>query len=501
MLSTLKKYPYSSFAGLLILFCFFFILKGRWSNDFWEHAAVVRELSANLFHPSNPIINENIPHAFFSPYSLLVALFSILSGANAVVSLEFFAFFNLVFFIYSFYLFCKNIFTEKQQLIAFWGLLFILFFWGIYPIYWSGFYHIMVLGYVLPYPSTFVIALSFMTLAILAGAIKKKISILKIVILVLLCTIAFITHPMTAVFLFAGIISTALVFSNYSVKKFFLWSGIIIAPAILLSFLWPYFNVLDLLFARNPDFENDSKTIYTELFPRYWPVLFALPGIIIFRKERSYQFLIILLFSLILVISAGWILKSYGGARLFACVVITAHLITACTIMLFLPGKKKFQKIYLIILGAAFIVSVFMNGTDLIKTSKFNSIWVEDYRKYEFLRNCVAADELILSDESTNWYIPAFGGKVISSRHPLYWVKDLEERRNATKSFFDTLTSDSSRTDIIKKYNPDYILIDCTKVHLSKDTREWLCNIGQNMYKREPMELIKLNQDNTLPHN
>jgi hypothetical protein len=42
--------------------------------DFWEHAAVLRELSVHPFYPRHPVLDLGAAHAFF-PY--LVALGSI----------------------------------------------------------------------------------------------------------------------------------------------------------------------------------------------------------------------------------------------------------------------------------------------------------------------------------------------------------------------------------------------------------------------------------------
>ena len=105
-------------AFFLIIFEVIHILKGQWIGDFWEHSAVVNELSKHLIYPNNPIIKANIPHAFFSPYSLLVAIFSRITNLNSIQSLECFAFFNLVFFLFTFYFFCRAVFKENHTLVV-----------------------------------------------------------------------------------------------------------------------------------------------------------------------------------------------------------------------------------------------------------------------------------------------------------------------------------------------------------------------------------------------
>jgi hypothetical protein len=61
----------------LSLFVFYLVFahaqRGQWQADFWEHAAVVRELSTNPADPRHPQLTIEAPHAFSSPYNLAVA--------------------------------------------------------------------------------------------------------------------------------------------------------------------------------------------------------------------------------------------------------------------------------------------------------------------------------------------------------------------------------------------------------------------------------------------
>ena len=94
----MKRHTYLVMVLLLIIFETIHIVIGYWSGDFWQHAAVVNELSKDLLHPRNPMIDADIPHAFYSPYSLLVAKFAQLTHTGSINALSYFAFFNLVFF-------------------------------------------------------------------------------------------------------------------------------------------------------------------------------------------------------------------------------------------------------------------------------------------------------------------------------------------------------------------------------------------------------------------
>ena len=167
ILKIINHYSFILVATLLVSFELVYILKGYWSGDFWEHSAVVNELSRNLLHPNNPIIQGNIPHPLISPYSVLVAIFSKITNLNPILALTYFAFFNLIFFLFSFHKFCVSVFRGKSGLVSTISLLLILFFFGKNPLLWSGFYHILTLNYVLPYPSTFAMSLTFLILSLI----------------------------------------------------------------------------------------------------------------------------------------------------------------------------------------------------------------------------------------------------------------------------------------------------------------------------------------------
>src|SRR5579864_8269628 len=76
-------------------------------DDFWEHAAVVRELARHPFNPHHPILLIDKPHAYFTLYSLGVAIFSRLSGLGPVSALKIGGLVNLVVLLAAFPLFVR----------------------------------------------------------------------------------------------------------------------------------------------------------------------------------------------------------------------------------------------------------------------------------------------------------------------------------------------------------------------------------------------------------
>ena len=78
---------------------------GDWIYDFWEHSAVVKELSVNPLHPNHPLFLVDKPHAFASPYLEVVALLSRVTSLNPINSLAVSGIVNLLLFLVGFAVF------------------------------------------------------------------------------------------------------------------------------------------------------------------------------------------------------------------------------------------------------------------------------------------------------------------------------------------------------------------------------------------------------------
>ncbi|MBP6456645.1 MAG: hypothetical protein KA275_07950, partial [Chitinophagaceae bacterium] len=268
------------------------ITQACWQGDYWEHLAVVKELILNSTSPQNPILNTNIPHAFFSPYSLLVAETGKLFQWNAAQSLYFYSIFNLIFFILSVMFFCKQVFPENFIKMSCWSLVLILFFWGYHPTDWSGFYNFYSFHLVAPYPSTFSIIITLFLLGFYYS--NKKNNLIAVIFAIIFNSVVWITHPTTAIFLNLGIGIIFLVKilndKTYFRKEFFLLILNLLIP-ILLATAWPYYPFLELFTSNNTDFQNDSSYLYVDFIKKYW-ILF--PSIIYFylnKKDAIVQFL------------------------------------------------------------------------------------------------------------------------------------------------------------------------------------------------------------------
>lgn len=484
----LKNYSFFIVAALVIVIESINILKGNWQSDFWEHSSAIKVLSENLFNPSHPYLKLNISHPFFSPYNITVAAFAKVAHLNSIQALSFMAFFNLVFLLFSFYRFCLSLFNDKANMIAALSLIFILFFWGQAPFGWSGFYHFMVFHYVLPYPSTFAMALTFLILSILIKNFQLTYFDRTTPWIILLSTIVFITHPNTGIVLFILIIGLNFSYSDKALKFTLLRSSSLIGTTILLSFLWPYFNMYSVLFGYNNEFSISWERLYHGEPRIAWPLFTVIPGIFLMNKNRISSFLLISIAMMSGLFVAGYLFNIYGFSRLISAIMMFTQILIAYFIVNFLSHKSAKGNAYAFFIGVCFLVCIFLNRKLISESLNLPS--GHFYKNYEFLREKIKKDDLVLSDLNSSLGIPSFNGKVIAIRKPIYWVNDIKERREALNAFFANETTDTIRKVILQKYKPDYVLLDLDRVNPTPSFINWLEQQGQIVYKTDKIELL-----------
>src|SRR5882724_7980031 len=152
--------------------CAVYAWRGDFSSDFWEHAAVVRELSVRPFSPTHPLLLVDATHAYFSPYLLVVALAARATGVSAIWALATAGLVNLVLLILGFRRLLVRLIPAGEAAAPF-ALLFVMLLWGKNPCMWSGFLHVGMLGFNVPYPSAFAAAAMFLCLSLLLDALDR----------------------------------------------------------------------------------------------------------------------------------------------------------------------------------------------------------------------------------------------------------------------------------------------------------------------------------------
>ena len=469
---------------------------GEWLGDFWEHCAVVRELMANPESPGHPLFAVDAGHPFFSPYHLAVALLARLLSLDARTALALAGMVNLAILLAGFRLFANAFFPRRSDAVSFYGLLLILLAWGSEVWNWSGFIHFRALGYVLPYPSTLALGLTWGLLAWLSRS-DWMLRATRCLVTGLLCALAagviLLAHPSTAAFTLLGIGAVSLTQPSEHRIRAVLLGGAIVTGAFLVAVAWPYYSFLGLLAEADRDFHQDSLTLYRDVLVT-WPALVLAPAAAIAWARPApgdrIGAIVLLLLALVLLYGLGYLLGAYGFGRLISPIVMLLQLSAAaaaarievkgCRPVALLPAAA----IALLVVGLAPTAG---NSQALHKITAATRGQRTDYSSYLRVGEQVPPDAVMIADLRTSWELPSFAGKVVASLHPAHWVPDHYQRRNDLVRFFSPRTSTADRQALIDRYNARFVLLH---VDRQPDPTAYL-ELGEVVLSAGPFLLIQ----------
>jgi len=460
--------------GIILLFaylahCFY----GFWTGDFWEHAATIKELATNLIHPKHPLFGIDVPHPFFSPYSLLLSIFMKLSGvSNPINVLAFMGLVNLILFLFIFRKFLKIFLNMSDALIAL-SLFLILFMWplGIYE--WSSFFDFEVLFYVLPYPSTFCFTLTLLVFICYYIYLTTFKNYFFVCIIIFFMVFILLTHLPTFIWTLCGLTSiTVVIFLFQKKSNILLLFFVILGSTIFLACLWPYYSIFSLVLANNQKFHLDSLIFYYNyklvipslIFFAFCTLCYIIK--LFFERNLLYAFnkgeiiFLVMFFISLSVYFLGYIFNLYGIGRIISFIQIISQVLTANFLYKFLILNKKKSLFLILCLCTILVFSVVkLSQPPLLRAYKFFSGKHYSYNLYMKIAKYVQHYDIVLANVKVSWPIPSFSGKIVASLHPTHWINN-EIRKKDVSFFFSKETSLDERKRIIDKYKVKFVLIN-----------------------------------------
>jgi hypothetical protein len=466
-----SRYRYLLLVLFLLLYVLAFSLQGIWVEDFWEHSAAVSEFMRHPLSPSHPQLNLAAPHTFLNPYTFFVALTALALGLNSITALSIFGVLNFCLFCWGLKVFISSLCADKAdvQKVSFYALLFILFLWGGQPWPYSGFFNFQIFLFNLPYPSTFIGALSLLTLGLI-GRTQTKLRLDHWLMLVLVTSLSLLTHPLTAQFLVIGLVAQAL-FARQNIFIPLLQIATLCVASVALASVWPFYPFLALLRGAGTVYDISNLTMYFHFIERVWPFIVLSPLIAWVLLQRSYRVLLFIFCATAIIYVFGFYSHKYSYGRIVSYTIMIAQLccaIVAVRLEAWLNNNQpRVWSIYqtlllslLIFLSAGWL---YASTTRLLTAA--NSIWLGrpvfnqiSYKDYDALLTALPAGSTVLADLDSSWILPSFGAKVVGVNRAFAFVKDIEQRKKDTIDFFDLNIDQQARQIIIQRYNPEYIL-------------------------------------------
>ena len=504
MVVYLLKYRFIVLCSILFVLMVLQAINGQWGGDFWEHAAVVRELATHPFSPKHPLLLLDAPHSLCSPYALGIALISRTTGLDSVITLHAAAIANLILFLFSLRLFVSTLFLENREATSFYALLFILFLWGMSQYSTSGFFNLLSLSYTLPYPSTF--ALSMVFIALSMGIWLARDGHLRWIIPIAgMSGVVLLTHPLTYIFQAVGLV--AIMVAKQPRFGLALWLLMLVfSVSLLAAAVWPYYPFFRMaLFdsAYHNDLNACSLSYYQAIPWRVLPALIGVP-VIVLRMRANWRDPLGLMFVMLVAIyiwAAMFQQWTYG--RVLSPIVLILQISLAAAVAQ-IESKLNFKGlstsvqrgVYCLIIVLFSLACSAWYFPHILHRSVPGSPSVRI--RFAFLSKLIPQYDTVLSDFATTLIIPTFGGKLVASRFALAFVPDHDQRRKDVNDFFSPTSDYDRRFVILQKYGCRHILIS-KENPVSQEIVHSFLPKGSIVYKDNQFVLLSLALHATRP--
>lgn len=452
--------PEATYVGLWIAILMLYTLKVMnvaFVGDFWEHVATIRHLAIDTNPAAHPLLAIDAPSALASPYAVLLASITRLTGLSATTVLSLAGYPVAVLLAVTLRSFVR-LFTNSRSGPAV-VLALTLVAWGPGAWQWSGFLHLGSILYVLPYPSTLALGVVLGVLGAFASSLAppRRLSLALGVVIAASGWLVTLVHPYTAVFVVAGLVALGLRPANrhHVLRALAAWLA-----GSALAMTWPLFPLLGLA-SSSASYAFEQAPMYRNVAVRIAPALLGLIAIIVRHRRDRRDPLLPWLVVLVAIYVAGGMTGNFTLGRVLPGIVFLLHIAIAVAV---LDGMTRIrdrdQRLAIVltaVLAAAFALPAFVEARSQLRAN------VGDDR-IACLAEEVPLPDVIMADPESSRRIPATGRRVVSWPGALPFVEGIDLRRADTTRFFESTASPSERREIMARWGARWILVDRKEV-------------------------------------
>lgn len=465
-------------------------------RDTWHHVAVLRELMASPFAPSNPHIPTGEPSRYFTPINVVAAMLGNLFGLSPYTLFGVMGAATCVGLVMGCWVFARRYYGTPWSPLAL--LLCLLFVWGLQRGH-VGLHNYATFLTSAAYPSTIVFVLGFFQWAMAIGSVAdQKHRVIRLVALAGLSALTLITHQLSGAI--TGVIAASLVVfrprANASAK-----AASVTAMALggLLTLAWPYFNVLDVLSSTSDPRWRAVNTIEA----RSTALALAAPaliGILGFRKGSNgwrHELLMPALF-FALTYTALEIQGSAIAHRLFPAVILLGQLGVVWFVLEYLSRDDRPWNLRIVIAAALCLVCLVSAGQIAIGRLHDLKMRASDgslRETAESMAEAIGLGSIVFATENIVFPLQSTGIRVVSIPRPEPVAPSLAARQAATDRFFDRQTSQPERRKLIARWQATHAAF--TTTDLQAATINDLRKLGSHTKLSNTVEVVTFNLRDT----
>ena len=453
--------------------------------DYWEHAAVIKEWSSNIWSPQEPFLSLDAPSVRYIPSFFVVAGIAAVFKLTPFQALGLSGLLNLGLLLLGIYLFIKAYF--KSEWAPVWGLAILLTSWGaVLP--FSGFYQLRSLFFSISYPSIFVFAIALITLWLAVKILRREFtSPWGYFALAVLTPVMLVSHMAFGAFALISVFLLAIFEPGaaWSLRFKVLLS---VSAGMFLPLLWPYFS-LGRVVLRFLSYQKHWGRLPTRFYylrstlQVLGPAVLGIPFAFYAAYKRKNGFLISGFLVMALLLAVGVILSVPIGERFFVFATFFLHLALIWAILegeaspprpsRWSTNRRLLQK------GLHSILALFFGWNITVAAFEFTGLPVQLFHQVPFHYPYAAESHQIVSELQhlapfiperavvmapghISRLLPAFSGKVVVALRGGFFMSPEEKSRRYAdnEKLFSAETSPLERKKILERYGVSYLLFD-----------------------------------------
>jgi alpha-1,6-mannosyltransferase len=422
------------------------------------HAATIQRLRHSLRHPGNPLVDADTPSPYYSPWTVLLGRIARVSGWSVFGVLRLAALVGLALLVTGVRRYVRTLSAHRAAPAL--AALCLVLLWGTVLINWSGFISLNALALTVSYPSVFALGLSFHLWAWLTRVLRGPAGWEVWLGLGALWAVIVLCHQFTGTVAALGALATVLAARPPRSRWPRLAAGAL--PALLVLWLWPYYDVFALLSAGD-GLAAVHRALYTHFVGRYWLALLGVAALAL-RWRRDRRDPLAIFFALgALVCTAGFVSGHYSWGRALPAALIPAQIAVALAVVQ--GGGRAVRIRWAWALAGALAVGAWTQAGVLgyaVGRAALPSVLAAGYTPpwtgYGWITPYVKYGDVVMAGDFASRLIPAYGAYTVAPGYPDFFLSDAVRRERAVRRYFTASTPGRERRDILRAYHVRWVI-------------------------------------------
>ncbi|MFF4652905.1 hypothetical protein [Streptomyces sp. NPDC001380] len=433
-----------------------------WGGDLGVHAATLERLRASLTHPGNPMVAEQTPSPYYSPWTVSLTLIGRLTGLGTFHLLSVGGLISLPVMVSGVFRLTRALTPARWAPVL--AFLCVMLLWGPQVWSWSGFLSLTSWALSLSYPSTIGWGLTLHLWAFLPLVARRGWRWPDCLGLGAFAALVLLVHQFTGAIAVIGAVAFAAASWRSLDRRACLRVGSGIALTAVILALWPYYRFFSL--GNSPEMDGIHKPLYQMLLAHFGFALVGLPALYARARRRLLDPLLLLFAGCTAVYLAGAVSGHWAFGRILPGALIALQFAAAVEVAE-RGGGLLVRRVLTPLVACGLLAGLWVQCGTVSYTVTGSSSLTRDtpvphldiLSGYTWTTPYVRRGDVVMTDSyHAQRRLPAYGGYVVFCLFPDPFLKDWSVRRDDTVRFFSASASRAQREAILRKYHVSWVI-------------------------------------------